>query len=89
MSLTLTSFTDEVHKMRLAQKRYFELSVEARKNGIHKKEQKDALVIAKNLEAQVDHSIKQILAGQLIAPTLPETKTIAPETFNTISEKPL
>lgn len=57
---TLKSFTDQVHKMRLAQERYFELAVLARKNHIHTKEKKDALTIAKNLEKQVDASIQEI-----------------------------
>lgn len=61
--ITLKTFTDQVHKMRLAQERYFELAAEARKTGIHKKEQKDALAIAKNLEKQVDQSIQEINKG--------------------------
>lgn len=60
MNNALKTFTDLVHKMRLAQERYFELAVAARKNNIHTKEKKDALVIAKNLEKQVDESIKAL-----------------------------
>jgi hypothetical protein len=62
MTDILKTFTDQVHKMRLAQVRYFDLAAQARKTGIHTKDQKDVLVISKNLETQVDESIKQINA---------------------------
>lgn len=58
-SHNLKSFLDQVHKMRLAQERYFELARQSG-NHIHAKEKKDALVIAKNLEKQVDQSILEI-----------------------------
>jgi hypothetical protein len=60
METTLKSFTDLVHKMRLAQQRYFELAAQARKTGVYTKEQKDILAISKNLEHQVDEAIKSI-----------------------------
>lgn len=60
MNHTIQTFTLLVHKMRLAQERYFELAMEARKTGRHPKEKKDALVIAKNLEKQVDAAINDI-----------------------------
>lgn len=66
--MTLKTFTDLTHKMRLAQERYFDLAKEARKTGIHKKEQKDALVISKNLEKQVDAAIQEINKALATAP---------------------
>lgn len=62
MTDILKTFTDQVHKMRLAQVRYFDLAKKARENKIHTKEKKDVLVISKELEKQVDESIKQINA---------------------------
>jgi hypothetical protein len=57
---TLKSFAELVEKSRAAATRYYELAADARKKGIHTKEQKDALVIAKSLEKQVDEAIVEI-----------------------------
>jgi hypothetical protein len=64
MAHTLKSFTDLVEKSRAAATRYYELAAEARKRGIHTKEQKDALAIAKELEKQVDETIVEIRIQQ-------------------------
>lgn len=80
MNHTLKSFTDQVHKMRLAQERYFELAVLARKNNIHTKEKKDALAIAKNLEKQVDASIQEINKALATTDPLPQS-TPAPKSY--------
>lgn len=83
MNHTLKTFTDQVHKMRLAQERYFELAVLARKNNIHTKEKKDALAIAKNLEKQVDESIQEINKMMAVPEPLPESAPAPKSYFET------
>lgn len=60
--MDLKTFTTQVHKMRLAQDRYFELAAKARKTSHpdDHKARKDALAIAKGLETAVDAAIKKI-----------------------------
>lgn len=90
MNHTLKSFTDQVLKMRLAQARYFETAAKARKTK-HPDDHKTratALEISKNLEREVDQAIKEIQAYTPQQETS-EERTIAPETFSTISENPL
>lgn len=84
MKHTLEPFATLVHKMRLAQTRYFELAVKARKTNHpdDHKARKDALAIAKGLETAVDKTIKAI--NQELA-----TTAAAPEERPAIHVQPL
>lgn len=83
MNHTLKSFTDQVHKMRLAQERYTNLVVIAATTGIYKKEMLDAQVIAKKLEKQVDDSIQEINKMLAVPAPLPESAPAPKSYFET------
>jgi hypothetical protein len=60
----MKTFLDTVHKMRLAQKRYFELMARAKKSKVPDEftTARNVLTMSKELERQVDEQIEQLTA---------------------------
>jgi hypothetical protein len=85
MTHTFQSFTDLVHKSRLAATRYYELAAKSRKTKYPDdfKASKDALAIAKGLEAQVDAAIVDIKKMFDTPEPTPESKPAPKSYFET------